>query len=431
MERVMEKTIMERAGADRDRHLELLKRLVAADTSIADMGAKGGEMAGQRIVMEELSRLGAELDVFEPDYAELSRYREVNPGHDYRGRPNVVGVLKGSGGGRSLLINAHIDTVSLEADKPWDSPPLSATERDGRLYGRGTCDMKGGLAAALAALAVLKECGGKLKGDVVFESVVDEEGGGNGTLACCARGYRADAAVIPEPSGLALMPAHMGWLFYRLAFTGRAAHCAFKWNGVNAVEKCLKTVGMLQELEREWAVERRHPYLPPPTANIGKVDGGASAAIVPDRCVLDFSVHYLPGETPAGGWMGDPVDAEVRRRLANFFASDDWLRENPPAIELTQLGSAYDIGADHAIIREFAACAEQVTGRRPPVRGLESGADARLLVNYANTPTVIFGPGYIRNAHTLNEYIELDQFHAAVKILALAIWRWCGAAVAV
>lgn len=423
----MEKKIVALADARRDADLAFLKRLVATDTSIADMGAKGNELAGQRLVMEELADLGAELDVFEPDYALLSRFREVNPGHDYRGRPNVVGVFKGTGGGRSLIINGHIDTVSLEADKPWISHPLSPEERGGLLYGRGTCDMKGGLAAALGALRALRECGARLRGDVIFESVVDEEGGGNGTLACCAKGYAAAAAVIPEPSGLALMPAHMGWLFYRLLFTGRAAHCAFKWKGVNAVEKCLKTVDMLQELEREWAVEQRHPYLPPPTVNIGRVDGGAGAAIVPDRCVLDFSVHYLPRRTADGEWMGDAVDAEVRRRLANFFGADDWLRDNPPSIELTQLGSAYDVGSDHAVMREFAACAELVTGGPPPVRGLESGADARLLVNYANTPTIIFGPGHIGNAHTVNEYLELDQFHAAVKILALAIWRWCGA----
>ncbi|MDR1744826.1 MAG: M20/M25/M40 family metallo-hydrolase, partial [Planctomycetota bacterium] len=109
-----------------------------------------------------------------------------------------------------------------------------------------------------------------------------------------------------------------------------------------------------------------------------------------------------------------------------FFASDDWLREHPPTIELTQLGSAYDIGVDHPLVRNFADAAGRATGSRPPVRGLESGADARLLVNYANTPTVIFGPGRLGNAHTVNEHLELDQFYAAVKILAIAIWRWCG-----
>ncbi len=422
----MRETLLRKIDERRDFDLAQLCSLVAADTSIARMGAAGNEMNGQKIVMALLENLGATLDVFEPDYATMNLCPEVNPDHGYAGRPNVVGVIKGSGGGKSLLINGHIDTVALEADKGWTSPPLEPTVRDGKLYGRGTCDMKGGLSAALSALAALRDCGIRLKGDVIVESVVDEEGGGNGTLACCCQGYRADAAIVPEPSRLQLTPAHMGWLFYQIAYVGRAVHCAFKWKGVNAVEKCLKTVAMLYEMEREWAVEQRHPYLPPPTISIGKIDGGVGAAIVPDRCTLDFSVHYLPREPQAGSWMGEAVDAEVRARLDRLFRSDPWLREHPPRVDLIQLGSACDIGPDHAILQALSKSAVEITGRKPAITGLESGADSRLLVNYAATPAVIFGPGSIENAHTVDENLELDQFYDAIKVYALTILDWCG-----
>lgn len=415
-------TIAGRRGAD----MAQLLSLIRADTSISRMGATGNEMNGQKIVIKILEDLGAELDVFEPDYAMMRSYPEVNPGHDYANRPNAVGVIRGTGGGKSLLVNGHIDTVPPEADKGWTTPPLEPTERDGKLYGRGACDMKGGLSAALSALAALRDCGVKLQGDVIVESVVDEEGGGNGTLACCAKGYRADAALIPEPSRLRLTPAHMGWLFYRVTYIGRAIHCAFKWRGVNAVEKCVKTIAYLQDLERVWAIERRHPYLPPPTISIGRIDGGVDVAIVPDRCRLDFSVHYLPRETPLGSWMGEAIDREVRMHLDRLFKSDPWLVDNPPQIDLIQLGSACDIGPDHAILRTVAKCAQEITGAEPVITGLESGADSRILVNYAHTPTAIFGPGSIENAHAVDEYLEVDQFHDAIRIYAFAIMDWCG-----
>jgi len=202
------------------------------------MGRRGNELCAQELIESTLSSVGADIDRFEPDNDAMRGHPEYNPGHSYEGRPNIVGVIKGAGGGRSLMINAHADVVPAGAEG-WLCPPYEPRIIDGRLYGRGACGMKAGGAAALMALETLHECGIKLAGDVIFESVVDEEGGGNGTLACCLKGYKADAAVIPEPTGLSIMPAHMGWLFYRITFSGKPIHCAFKWKGVNAVDKCL------------------------------------------------------------------------------------------------------------------------------------------------------------------------------------------------
>lgn len=142
--------------------------------------------------------LGAEIDVFEPDYVLMNSCPEVNPDHDYAGRHDVVGTFRGAGDGRSLIFNGHIDTVDFVDESLWERGPLNPFERDGKLYGRGSCDMKGGLCASLLAMKVLRNCNIQLKGDVIYESVIDEEGGGNGTLACINRGYKADAAIIPN-----------------------------------------------------------------------------------------------------------------------------------------------------------------------------------------------------------------------------------------
>lgn len=421
----MEEAILKRAEAKRKESLDFLTGLVSTDTSNEDMGAYGRELNGQKIIIGKLEEMGAELDIFEPDYGRIKKYREASPGHDYKDRPNVVGVFRGAGGGRSLIINGHIDTVPCGSPEEWISHPLQPVVRDGRLYGRGTCDMKGGLAAAVMALEAVRDSGVKLKGDVILQSVVDEEGGGNGTLACCERGYTADAAIIPEPTQLQLMPAHMGWLFYKIEFRGRALHCAYKWKGVNAIEKCMKLMQAMQELERTWAVEKRHPYLPPPTISFGTIHGGTSGSVVPDKCTLDMSVHYLPCKVD-GEWMGEKVEKEFLHVVENVANSDDWLRENPPVVTLYQLGSGYDIGTGHPIIECVRRNAAKVKGGPPFLRGLESGADARLLTNYADTPTLIFGPGNIENAHSINEFIDLEQYYEAIKILALAIVDWCG-----
>lgn len=410
----------------RERHIDFLKQLVSLNSSVIDMGRRGNELCAQELIESTLSSVGADIDRFEPDNDAMRGHPEYNPGHSYEGRPNIVGVIKGAGGGRSLMINAHADVVPAGAEG-WLCPPYEPRIIDGRLYGRGACDMKAGGAAALMALETLHECGIKLAGDVIFESVVDEEGGGNGTLACCLKGYKADAAVIPEPTGLSIMPAHMGWLFYRITFSGKPIHCAFKWKGVNAVDKCLDFMCRMREVERNWAISKRHPYLPPPTLCFTVIHGGDSSSTVPEKCVLDMSLHFHPCETE-NGRIGSRIDAQLRDETARFVGSDPWLSANPPQIECFQQGNAYDIGEDHPIVTCVRGCLESCTGRRPEIQGLASGADARLLTNFADTPTVLCGPGSIDNAHSINEYVPVDEYLAAVHMFCKLFTEWCATA---
>lgn len=407
-----------------EEYLDFLKSLISADTTNQEHGVFGKEMNGQKVIIEKLLKMGLEVDEFEPDYNDLKKYEEADQGHDYTDRPNVVGVYKGSGGGKSLILNGHMDTMPFDNLDKWVTHPLKPEIQDGKLYGRGSCDMKAGVASMILALETLIDKGVKLKGDVIIQSVVDEEGGGNGSLACVDKGYKADAAIVTEPTSLEIMPAHMGWLFYKVEFTGKSLHSALKWEGVNAIEKAMKVMLALQELERNWAIKKRHPLLPPPTINFGTIHGGMAGSVVPDYCLLDFGLHYLPTDADSEG-MGKEVEKEVFEVLENVVKGDPWLKENPPKIRKYQEGSGYEIGQDHPIIDSISKQFTNVIGSSPTIRGCEYGSDARLLNNYGRVPTVVFGPGSIQQAHAINEYVPVDEYLKSIEILAGIIEEWC------
>lgn len=422
----VKKKLLEKIEQNTDEYIDFLKQVVSEDTRILEHGKFGHEDNGQKVIRSFLEAYGAEVDEFQPSYEAMSFCPEVNPDHSYEGRHNIVGKFSGTGGGKSLLFNGHIDTVDFGDMDAWTTHPLEPFVKDGRLVGRGACDMKGGLCASLMAMKAIRDCGINLKGDLIYESVIDEEGGGNGTLACCAKGYHADAAIIPEPSDLWIAPAHMGWLIYEIEVEGRANHCGAKWDGVNAIEKMTKIIGALQEAEREWALTRRHPYLPPQSISIDTIQGGVASTIVPDACKLEVIVHFQPHNEPGYSWMGEKYDREVRAVIQRAAAGDEWLEKHPPKVTLYQLGSSCDIGIDHPICRQLSEKTEKITGKKPGCKGLVSGADGRLLNNYANTPTVHFGPGAMEIAHTVNEYIPIQEYIDCIKIFAETIIDWCG-----
>lgn len=410
---------------NREKYLDFLKSVIAADSTDIQHGVSGNERNAQEVMIPKLRELGMEVDVFEPDMAALERdFEEANAGHRYDGRPDVVGILKGTGGGRSLILNGHIDTMPFDNLDQWLTHPLEPKVIDGKLYGRGACDMKGGLCAAVCALDLLQEQGVKLKGDVIVESVVDEEGGGNGTMECIRRGYKADAAIISEPTELEIMPAHMGWLFYKIEVTGKALHSSMKWLGVNAIEKTMILMRALQELERKWCMEKRSALLPPPTINFGTIHGGMAGSVVADHCVLDFGLHYLPSDKDEKG-MGSKVEAELFEALEYAIQGDPWLREHRPKIELYQQGSGYELPIDHPIVQLLQKNHTETFGTAPTVRGCEYGSDARLLTNYGSTPAILYGPGSIRQAHGINEYIDIAQYFTAIEVLAKTIRDFC------
>lgn len=418
--------------AKKNEHIGFLQQLVGHDSRIFNAGQTGNEGEAQRFIANKLQELGADqIDVFEPENERIKHLPGYNAGHDYTDRPNVVAVFKGSGGGRSLLLNGHVDTVDTGNVELWTSGPFSCTERDGFLYGRGVADMKGGLAAAIMALEALRASGVKLAGDVIFTSVVDEEAGGNGTLACVEKGYRADGALIMEPTNLEIHASNKGAFLAKFTVVGKPIHACLKGFGVNAIDKATKLIQALYELEKHWLLTKKHPYLTNPTINVGRIQGGIGASIVADECTVDFDVEFLPREYDADGneHIVDKYDIqrEVEAALARACEADEWLRQHPVKVDWYQDTSAFQTDADHPLVTSALQSVEHTLGKSS-LSGLPSGCDGVYLSDIGNMPVIIFGPGKINQAHTIDEFLQIDQYLSHIRALANFIIDWTGLA---
>jgi len=324
------------------------------------------------------------------------------------GRPNVVAIARGSGGGRSLLFNGHIDVVGVEG---MSHEPFTAEERDGRLYGRGASDMKGGVAAMCAAAA---RVAGTTRGDVVVAAVVDEEWQSAGTSALIASGVRADAAIVTEPTGLAIMPAHRGFAWVEVRVDGRAAHGS-RWDiGIDAIRHAGLLLAELDRIDTEVLPRRSHPLLGRPSLHASTIEGGLGLSTYPDRCVLRIERRTIPGERSEDA-MRDVRDAceRVRARHPEFRAHAELMFAQPPS----------DVAMDAPVVRALAAVlAERGLAVQP--QGMSAWTDAALL-NDAGIPAICFGPGDMGLAHAAEEYIPIDETRLAASILEDFARSWC------
>lgn len=403
-----------------------LSQMVKADTQVKGQGILGGnERYGQKIVKQKLLDLGFEVDAFDVADERIGKFPGANLGHQNEGRPNIVGVLKGAGGGRSLILNGHIDTMPYGDRSKWGKDPFLGEIVGDELYGLGATDMKGSLSAMILAAEVIKKANIHLNGDLIIESVVDEEGGGNGTMACVERGYKADAAIVGEPTQLHLQTAHMGFLFHEIKVTGRSLHSSQLWEGINAIDKALKIYDALKDLEREWLMTRRHPLLPGPTINLGVIEGGVAGSVVPDTCTMKFCLHYHPESDESRIVTRDRVKKEVADAIQLAVESDPWLRKNPPQVSIYQEGFAFEIDLNHPLVREMDQTVKDVLGQTV-IEGMPAGCDARTLAEFGKTPTIILGCGNPQHCHCVNESLPVDQFISLIEIYAKFILKWCG-----
>jgi len=413
----MNTTLMSMADRCRDEALDLLRRMVAFDSQVIDQGVRGNEGKVQQFLADELRRLGAEVDVFEPDNRKIEKYVDFNPGHDYHDRPNVVGIFKGGGSGKSLILNGHIDTVSPGNISLWKHNPYAGEIEGDRFIGLGAVDMKGGLAAMLMAMRIIRQAGIRLRGDVVFQSVVDEEGGGNGTLACVERGYRAEAAIIAEPTGLDVCCAHRGAMHAKLEVIGLTTHACLKSRGVNAIEKMVLLVAALEDLNKQWQANKKHELLPSPAVTCCQICGGTGASIIPAGCEAKINVKYLPFE------RAPDVRREVEDCIGRVASVDDWLRKNPPRLTWLLNTPPYETSVNHPLVEVLRTTIGKM-GREAKITGLPSGADARILNNVGKIPAFIMGPGDLAQAHHIDESLPILEYLQAVRIFALSICRW-------
>jgi len=407
------------AAIDVDGMLDCLRELIA----IPSLG--GAEMAAQEYVAGQMERCGLRVDAWELDLARLSQHPGFSMEVQRERGLGVVGLMGEGAGGRSLILNGHVDVVPCGDEANWHYPPWQGTIAHGRVYGRGAVDMKGGLCCALFAAKALRDAGIRLNGRLIVESVVGEEDGGVGTLAAILRGYTADGAIIVEPTALAVVPAQAGALSFRVTVQGHAAHGCVREEGVSAVEKFILIHEALMKLEREYNDEARHAlysrYRLPYPLCIGKVSAGDWPSSVPERLVCEGRYGVAVGEGVA----------TARRRfeaaVAQAAHADPWLREHPPLVEWW--GGQFEpasIPVDHPVVETVAQAFGDVTGAPPHVEGVTYGADMRLLVNVGQTPTVLFGPGDVRNSHRPDEYVPVDDLVTTVRTLALTALRFCG-----
>jgi acetylornithine deacetylase/succinyl-diaminopimelate desuccinylase family protein len=333
------------------------------------------------------------------------------------GRPNVVAAL-GAGEGSSLAWNGHLDVVPAGDPTTWMLDPWGGTVRDGRLVGRGSVDMKGGIAAALAAAAGLRRAGIGLAGRLAFHLVADEEVGGiHGTKVLFERGLLTqDACVVGEPSELRLGLAQRGGAWLTAIARGKAAHGSQPDRGVNAITTMARFLLRLPEA----LPEREHPLVGRPTVNAALIAGGSGPNVVPDRCEVDIDRRILPGET----------DADAVR--APFLALVDRLRGEHPEVDidvhLREWSDAAEAAPDAAIVRAAREAVAAETGHAPDEVGFTGITDARFYLNDAAIPGVILGPGSLSVAHTANESVPVDELVTAARIYARLFVAWCGAA---
>lgn len=412
---------------NKDTYIRHLMDIVSIDTHDLGHGIAGGlEKPGQEYMEHLLKEMGADSVRRDPMTEEaiqecLARYQEGNTGHKYQDRFNVYAVFKGREEGRSLMFNGHIDTMPAGNETEWNTPPHTPTVKDGRLYGLGAADMKGGLMAAVMAVQLLKDAGVQLPGDVHITSVCDEEGGGNGSMAAIMAGERADGVVVCEPSSDELILAHMGFVFFRVEFEGKANHSGAKWKGVSAIDKALKVMRELDELEHGWLLTYKHPLLPAPNLNIGTIHGGSAGSTVAGSCIFETCIHYLPRLM-----SHDQIVEEFTDAVNRIADSDLWMREHRPVITMYQAGGAFEQDPADEFVTCFRKGYEEALDRPVRMVGSPAGCDSRLWRNIAGCPTMQFGPGRLEECHAVNEYVEIESYLESILIYGQLILEWCG-----
>jgi acetylornithine deacetylase len=378
----------------------------------------GSEEEVQAVIAARLEEIGLAAERLSPDPAAAASDPDWPGSEMPRSTLPIVLARLGRRGGRRLLLVGHVDVVPPGDPATWTADPWAAEVRDGLLYGRGACDMKGGVASILGALRALVAAGTatRLDGEVVAAFVPSEEDGGQGMLAAIRAGVVGDGAVITEPTSLDVVIAHAGAITFRLVVPGRAAHASMRREGVSALDNLFTLVKALEADERRRNEAETDPLmtalgLPYPTI-VGKVEGGEWASTVLDRVVVEGRYGVRLGQT----WRD--AEGELRSCIDAACAADPFLREHPATVEITggRFSSA-QVPAGDALPVSLAAAAEAVLGRAPAMLGKPYGADMRLLVNEGGTPTVIFGPGDVAVAHSADEHVPVVEVVDCARVL--------------
>lgn len=375
-----------------DESTELLRRLVAIDSINPDLVLGGvGEDEIARFVAGWLEQAGVEVVIDEP----------------VAGRPSVVGIVRGSGGGKSLLLNAHMDTVGVVGMQRPHDPQIEGT----RLYGRGAYDMKGGLAAIMLATAQAKKLA--LRGDVILTAVADEEFASIGTQSIVKQ-WHADAAIVTEPTALQVCIAHKGFMWLEIVTQGTAAHGSRPDLGRDAIVKMGHVLVGLEQLNQTLQTRSAHRLLGHGSLHASLIRGGQELSSYPELCTLQIERRTLPGETP------ELVEAEFRDLLEQLHRADATLEAS---LKTTLVRAPFEVAEDAAIVKLVQQQAGELLGRTPEIVSNAAWMDAALL-SAAGIPTVVFGPGGV-GAHAVVEWSDLGQVKQCADVLVNTTRSFC------
>ncbi len=426
MDKDITKSVMDAVDKRFDEQTVFLSELTSHPST------RGNEQSAQAFMAESLEELGYETDHWEIKVSDIAGLPGFSPViGDYKNAFNVVGSHRSqTNRGKSLILNGHIDVVPTGPLDMWESPPFEPRIDDGYMYGRGAGDMKAGLAANLYALKALRDIAYQPAANVHFQSVVEEECTGNGMLACFQRGYRAEAALIPEPFAEQLVSAQVGVIWLQIHVRGKPVHVLEAGSGFNAIDASLPLIAALKELEKRWnSSAHTHPHYDhhdhPLNLNIGKIQGGDWASSVPAWCSIDVRMGIYPGQDI------NAARTEIEACLYEAADRDKYLRTNRPVITYNGfLAEGYCL-ADHDrpdtrhAITTLENAHHAVTGEALKQAAITATTDARFPGLYWDTPALVYGPA-ADAIHGFNERVELESMRRVTQSIALFIAGWCG-----
>ncbi|KAM9959859.1 hypothetical protein ACTFIR_000960 [Dictyostelium discoideum] len=403
--------------------IEKLKQMVSFDSVL------GNERDVQLYVEEVFKSLDLKVDRFEIDLEKIKHLPGFSPVNwSYKGKENVIGIheptptqhaSKPESERKSLIFNGHVDVVPTGRDALWTQNPFSPYVKDGRLYGRGSGDMKAGIIAFIIAYKAIKELGFTPAAKVLLQTVVEEECTGNGTLACLERGYRADAAIIPEPFP-EIITAQVGLVWCKVNVRGKPAHTLEMSKGINAIDGAMYLVGELRKLEAEWNTVKHEAFSDkfdhPLNFNLGMISGGEWTSSVPCECSFDLRAGFYPG-TPlekVRKTIIDTIDRAAKEK--NLPYTIEWngfqaegVTHSASGDMMKQLGTTYKSALGTDAIYSPVLCT----------------TDSRFFELYYNIPATCLGPES-KAIHGIDESVSLESLRDITRVLACFISDWCG-----
>jgi len=373
------------------------------------------------VITEKMKRIGMEIEVYET----------FNPRFPENKRPCILGTLRGKNEKPLLCFNGHTDVVPVEFPEKWTHDPFDPVVDRGRVYGRGACDMKGGLGSMIMAAQALVDAKIELTGTLVVAAVPGEETDGWGSESIVKR-RDWDAVVIGEPTELSVNPACNGISTFWIKVNGKSAHASMPEKGTNAIDKMLKIMNALEEYKQKLS-RRVHPLTGTPPFVYCMLRGGWRSVIVADECRLHVTTHLVPGETIEARF------AEILEILGNLKKEDPEFQcelvdsyDDPIILPLPKKGprrarlNPTEIPVDEPIVRALLNASKYALGRQLPIKGNRYACDSPYFVNEGKIPTLAFGPGCIDQAHTYDEYVEVKQLVEATEVYALGAVGYLG-----